>query len=171
MSRRNQPVPSRNSTELRLTSCGPQEILLPLRQSTCREVPRGAGELNTTATPHQHAPRRRLSNQEAAEGRDHEGRRHLPWIDVYQGTRHAPAGVEYHQVRGSLGRIHIGEQSCHVLGLGRIAGHGTRAGFGYQRRQFARVTRGQHDLSAPLRKRARQSGAQPLTRADDKRYF
>ena len=132
---------------------------------------RGAGEQNAAAAARQHAPRRRLSHQKAAEGRDHESRGHLAWIDVYQCTRYPPAGIEHDQIRNTLGGFHVREQRFHLLGLSRIAGDGPRAGIGYQCRKLAHIARCQHHLSTLSGEHACQCSTQALPGTDDDRHF
>ena len=130
---------------------------------------RGAGEKDRTALFRDHAARRLLRDQEAAERAHRQRALDLRRVEVRDRPAHPGARVVHHDVGLAERLVHGGEELPHLGRIHHVASESARAGFLAQRGKLVRVARRQRDAHALAREQPGQRGAQPLPRSYDQR--
>ena len=120
----------------------------------------GAGEEDRAVPVGQHAPRRLLGDQEAAEGAD---RDRLLDLGRHQIDERHRARARWHCRRRRRARrlaLDSAEQARDLIGIGGVAGKGLGAGLGAERGELVDLARRERDVHAFAREEPRQRRAE-----------
>ncbi len=115
----------------------------------------------------QHALRRLLRHQEAAEGAHCDGLLNIRRHQVGEGAAGPSTGVIDHHVGAADLALDKSEQALHLVGISGVAGKGTGAGLRAERAELFDLPRRQCNADALLGQQPRQRGAEAFAGAHD----
>jgi hypothetical protein len=115
----------------------------------------------------QHADRRLLRHQKAAEPADRDRLGDIGGHEVDERAARPSAGVVNHQIRYRDLALHQPEQALDFVGVGGVAGKGAGAGLGTERAEFFDSACRQRDADTLFGEQPRQRRAEAFAGADD----